>query len=255
MTFHRYLVWLYEKALRDQCGYTGYQPYWDWSLSWEDPRNSTVFDGSPYSMGSNGQFIPHEATTISSLGLNLTVPPATGGGCVYSGPFTPDKYQLHLGPVTFEPRGADGGLAYNPRCLSRDLSPAWTNQTRPSKIMELLAPCGDVGCFDSTLESIPGVHAAGHFGMGGVGLDAFASAGDPAFWLHHAQVDRMWSIWQGQNPGDRTYQTSGTGTALNIPPSENVTLDTVVDVGILAGNETVRRLSSGIDGPFCYMYV
>jgi tyrosinase len=23
---HKYFVWLYEKALRDECGYTGYQP-------------------------------------------------------------------------------------------------------------------------------------------------------------------------------------------------------------------------------------
>ena len=23
---HRYFIWAYEKALRDECGYTGYQP-------------------------------------------------------------------------------------------------------------------------------------------------------------------------------------------------------------------------------------
>lgn len=25
---HKYYVWLFEKALRDECGYTGYQPVW-----------------------------------------------------------------------------------------------------------------------------------------------------------------------------------------------------------------------------------
>ncbi|KAL2016187.1 hypothetical protein VTK56DRAFT_4076 [Thermocarpiscus australiensis] len=52
--------------------------------------------------------------------------------------------------------------------------------------------------------------------MGGLGLDAFASAGDPAFWLHHAQVDRMWAIWQNLDAKKRTsYQTMQTGTAFN----------------------------------------
>ncbi|KAK4215184.1 hypothetical protein QBC37DRAFT_419802 [Rhypophila decipiens] len=253
--FHRYFVWLYEKALREECGYKGAQPYWDWTLSWKDPSKSTVFDGSPYSLGSNGKKVPHGPTTIRAYGIVMDIPPGTGGGCVEKGPFSQDKYTLSLGPNVFEPYGPDGGLGYNPRCLKRDLNPYWTNNTRPAKVLEALTACQDIGCFDTIVESLDGTHAGGHFGQGGMGLDTFASPGDPAFWLHHGQVDRMWSLWQGQNPRNRTLQTAQTGTAFNNPPSANVTLNTLVDAGIVGEKKSVKDVSSTIDGPFCYMYV
>ncbi|KAF3480343.1 uncharacterized protein GIQ15_05690 [Arthroderma uncinatum] len=250
--FHRYFIWLYEKALREECGYRGAQPYWDWTISWEDPRKSKVFDGSPYSMGSNGMPTPHGPTTISAFGFSLDIPPGTGGGCVYAGPFR--DYNVSLGPVAFEPKGEMGGLAYNPRCLTRDLSPLWTNNTKPSDIAALLTDCDDIGCFDGQLEAPDGGHSGGHFGIGGLCIDAYASAGDPAFWLHHAQVDRMWTIWQNLKPKTRTHQVWGTGTAFNNPPSANVTLDTILDYKVLAPKQKVGSIGSTIDGPFCYMF-
>lgn len=30
--FHRYFIWLYEKALQEECGYKGTKAYWDWTL-------------------------------------------------------------------------------------------------------------------------------------------------------------------------------------------------------------------------------
>ena len=211
--FHRYFVWLYEKALRDECGYRGTQPYWDWTLSWQDPRNSTVFDGSPTSLGSNGRTIPHGPTNISALGVQLTLPPGTGGGCVYSGPFT--NYTVNLGPVAFAPVDGDNGLAYNPRCLIRDLSLYWSNNTKPTDVTGVINSCSDLGCFDSNFEALEGVHAGGHFTMGGEGIDAYASTGDPAFYLHHSQVDRIWTLWQYQNIRNRINQVYGTSTAFN----------------------------------------
>jgi hypothetical protein len=29
MHWHRYFVWAFESALRSECGYKGYQPYWN----------------------------------------------------------------------------------------------------------------------------------------------------------------------------------------------------------------------------------
>ncbi|KAM3069614.1 hypothetical protein ACMFMG_005716 [Clarireedia jacksonii] len=282
--FHRYLLYTYEKALRDECGYNGAQPYWDWTLSWEDPRKSTVFDGSPTSMGSNGAVVSHNSTTISAFGITLSIPPATGGGCI-SGPFS--DYTVNLGPVAFTPYGPNNGLGYNPRCLSRDLSPNWTNNTKPTDIVTLVNGCTDLGCFDRHLEALDGVHAGGHFGMGGLGLDAYSSTGDPAFWLHHAMVDKVWSLWQGIDPENRVGMVYGTGTAFNgktselfalacslvragdarglekrimlinqiVPPSPDVTWNTTIDYGVLASSQKVGDLVSTISGPFCYTYV
>ena len=211
--FHRYFTWLYEKALRDECGYKGSQPYWDWTIDWQDPRKSSVFNGSPYSMGSNGKSIPHGNTSISAFGISLSIPPGTGGGCIESGPFA--NASVNLGPVAFQPVGPDGGLGYNPRCLTRDLSLAWANQTKPSDVVKTLSSCTDLGCFDNVLEALDGIHAGGHFTIGGLGIDAFASAGDPAFFLHHSSIDRVWALWQSMDYANRTNQVYGTNTAFN----------------------------------------
>lgn len=73
-----------------------------------------------------------------------------------------------------------------------------------------------LGCFGTLMEGIPGVHASGHFAIGGLAVDAFASAGDPAFYLHHAQVDRVWTLWQNiKAQRKRTRQVYGTSTAFN----------------------------------------
>ncbi|KAK3169088.1 hypothetical protein OEA41_005536 [Lepraria neglecta] len=211
--FHRYFIWLYEKALQEECDYKGTQPYWDWTLSWQDPRKSPVFDGSPTSLGSNGKPTPHGPTNLTAFGIDLEIAPATGGGCVYSGPFK--NYTVNLGPVAFAPIDGDNGLDYNPRCLSRDISLVWSNKTKPTDVTSLISSCADLGCFDTVLEAIDGVHAGGHFTIGGVDIDAYASAGDPAFYLHHTQVDRVWTIWQNLNSRNRTRQVYGTSTAFN----------------------------------------
>ncbi|KAI0198165.1 Di-copper centre-containing protein [Astrocystis sublimbata] len=252
-SYHRQLIWLYEKALQEECGYKGTQPYWDWTLEWQDQRKSTVFDGSPTSLGSNGKAIPHGPTSISAFGLTLSIPPGTGGGCVEKGPFS--DYNVTLGPIAYEPKGADGGLGANPRCLARDISAEWSNNTKPTDVLSVLTTCEDIGCFDMQLEAINGVHAGGHFTIGGVGLDAYASAGDPAFWVHHAQIDRVWTLWQNANPQHRTLQVSQTVTAFNDPPSANVTLNTVMDFGVLGPQVKVGKTVSTTDHDFCYMYV
>ncbi|KAG8526301.1 uncharacterized protein KY384_000294 [Bacidia gigantensis] len=252
--FHRYFLWLYEKALQDECGYKGTQPYWDWTLSWQDPSKSTVFDGSDTSMGSNGKYIPNRnGTAISAFGLHAVIPPATGGGCVYSGPF--QNHSVNLGPVAYAPYGPDGGLGYYPRCLARDLAPGFSNQTKPSDVVHVIRDTDDLYTFDDVFEGLTGVHAGGHFQMGGTGIDAFASPGDPAFYLHHAQVDRVWTLWQDLKPEERRNQVFGTSTAFNNPPSANITLDTEVDFDVLAPKKKISDLVSTVDGPFCYQYV
>lgn len=103
LSWHRYFVHTFETALRDECGYTGYQPvsiknrkgsgwdidrlqYWNWGKSAFDPANSPMFDGSAYSMSGNGIYEPHNCTEALPTGLNC-VPPGVGGGCVETGPF------------------------------------------------------------------------------------------------------------------------------------------------------------------------
>lgn len=96
----------------------------------------------------------------------------------------------------------------------------------------------------------------GHYTIGGdPGGDFFASPGDPAFWLHHAQIDRTWWIWQNQDLAVRQNIISGTITTLNDPPSRNGTLDDWLEMGVLGTGNTIRNLMSTTAGPLCYIYV
>jgi tyrosinase len=65
LSWHRYYVWTYERALREECGYSGFQPYWNWDRYAADPANSPLFNGNASSMSGNSK----------------------NGGCVTSGPF------------------------------------------------------------------------------------------------------------------------------------------------------------------------
>lgn len=103
-----------------------------------------------------------------------------------------------------------------------------------------------------------GVHGGGHYSMGGdPGRDFFVSPGDPLFYLHHAQIDRVWWIWQQLDRKTRTgaQGISGTGTFLNGPPSANTTLETVIDLGYAATPpRKMSELMSTTAGPMCYIY-
>jgi tyrosinase len=82
MHWHRYYIWAYETALRTECSYTGYQPYWDWS-KYPDIINSPIFNGDEWSMGGNGDPVVHNGM---SFGPGMTIPAGPGGGCVTTGP-------------------------------------------------------------------------------------------------------------------------------------------------------------------------
>lgn len=101
-----------------------------------------------------------------------------------------------------------------------------------------------------------GVHIGGHYSTGPVLQDLFASPADPVFWLHHAQLDRVWTQWQAAgNDWNRIYgddAISGGNTTLNIPPSPNVTMDYVMNWNILGGEKTIREVMD-VES-YCYEY-
>jgi tyrosinase len=132
LPWHRYYLWVYEEALREECGYKGPIPYWDWPKWADAPQDSPIFNGDPYSLGGNGAFIP-DHPGLSFPGSNTTdIAPGLGGGCITSGPFK--DMVVNLGPIVIgTPGPLPSGLGYNPRCLKRDVGPAvsrrWSNYT------------------------------------------------------------------------------------------------------------------------------
>jgi hypothetical protein len=55
--------------------------------------------------------------------------------------------------------------------------------------------------FSSFQSQLNGVHGAVHVRVGG-DMSSVPTAGyDPIFYLHHANIDRLWAQWQQANPG------------------------------------------------------
>lgn len=90
--------------------------------------------------------------------------------------------------------------------------------------------------------------------MGGVGADLFTSPTDPAFFLHHAQVDNMWWQWQSQDLATRAFAINGTKTLANVPPSAELKLTDYLTFGHLSADIQVFDLMLPFAGPFCYRY-
>lgn len=193
---------------------------------------------------------------------------------------------VHLGPVSpaidpAPPRNprADG-YGDNPRCLRRDISNYLSSRyTRTEDIVSLITNSRDIATFQNVMQGVGGgggfgfgggfpgspgggqpvaggmgVHAGGHFTIAGDPAgDFYTSPNDPAFWVHHAMIDRTWTIWQSQDLAARTQVIAGSSSMMGFGRAQS--LDDLVDLGVV-GHQVyrIRDLVSVVDGPFCYVY-
>lgn len=127
-------------------------------------EKSPIFDGSDTSISGNGEFIsgrPPIVLTGQADLPSITLPIGTGGGCVTSGPFR--DMSVNLGPAALDLPGGvsesnpEGPLAYNPRCLKRDLTTeinrAFANAT--AVLSNILRP-QNVYDFQMQMQGVPG---------------------------------------------------------------------------------------------------
>jgi tyrosinase len=57
------------------------------------------------------------------------------------------------------------------------------------------------GTFNTFAPALEGIHNSGHVWVGGSMGGIPTAPADPVFWMHHAEIDRIWSVWQVANPG------------------------------------------------------
>ncbi|KAG9499529.1 hypothetical protein J7337_007985 [Fusarium musae] len=260
-TWHRYYTWAYEKALRDECGYKGTQPYWNW-FETGDYATNPLFDGSETSMSGDGEFFKHNGS-VSGQGA-IYLPSGNGGGCIKKGPFA--GATANLGPPS---PGMDGmeatatPLEYNPRCLRRDLGRYAIDKwmTLPNLYNVTL---GDASHSIQVMQDefqgrfpdlFLGLHGAGHFAIGGDSSDLYSSSNEPIFFLHHAMVDRVYWIWQALHP-KQARDIAGTITIGNRPPSRDALKSDPLNMGVNAAEITIDDALDTLGGsPFCYIYL
>lgn len=89
---------------------------------------------------------------------------------------------------------------------------------------------------------ILGIHGGGHYSLGTDMLDFWSSPFDPAFFMHHGMIDRVWETWQSADPGIRRYQYNGTSTVLNAPDAPEVNNNNILSFGIITVKETVNTI-------------
>uniref|UniRef100_L2G955 Tyrosinase central domain-containing protein n=1 Tax=Colletotrichum fructicola (strain Nara gc5) TaxID=1213859 RepID=L2G955_COLFN len=239
LLWHRYYIHTYEEKLSTECGYTGTLPYWEWSLDGDDPASSPIFDGSATSMGSDGAYVAHDGLVLNST----------------------EQAMPNLGSVVSN--NSDTPTADNPRCLKRDLNGAvlrtWASFRN---VTDLITDNDNIEWFQGIAQGQTnysglgqlGVHGAGHYAFGlDPGSDVYISPGDPVFYLHHTQLDRVYWLWQNLDWENR--QTIfGTGTMENSPPSPVVQLDDLLDLGPLNDEISLSNAMDTMAGPFCYIY-
>lgn len=260
LTWHRHYLHLFEQDLHDQCGFTGAIPYWNWPATADNLHGSAVFDGSEYSMSGDGVYVNNGPVVLAPT---LSLPHGSGGGCVFSGPFANWTTTMQDIPITYILEGLplpETAFQLNQSCLTRDLNTfaaqTWTNYTALEECLEADSPAD----FDAQINGILGggslgLHSGAHFIIGAPGSSIYVSIMDPIWWPLHTMLDHVYTSWQNRH-SDIANATYGTETAVNIPPSPNVTLDTIEpDWGYFyPGSVAVGELISTTSGPFCYQY-
>jgi tyrosinase len=74
--------------------------------------------------------------------------------------------------------------------------PAWL-ATIASSTPSVMA----LGTFSAFTSGLEGIHGLVHGWVGGTMSWIATAPTDPIFWMHHANIDRLWSVWQAAHAG------------------------------------------------------
>ncbi|KAJ3003530.1 hypothetical protein HKX48_001720 [Thoreauomyces humboldtii] len=170
LPWHRQFLGIYEYWLEKQCGYSDGIPYWDWSIDSQAPERSTIL--SPKWFGGNGD--------------------PNNDNCLKDG-------QLKDARAHFP--------AEQPTCIRRQYNqnnadhpsprlPPFPSYQHISEILELSQDSYDE--FRHGLEDVP--HNLVHQSIGGDMQSLMYSTNDVLFFLHHANLDRLYAVWQIEHP-------------------------------------------------------
>jgi tyrosinase len=181
LPWHRAYLYFFEQALQDQvAGVT--LPWWDWTT---DPSQPSEIPDAYASETVNGQPNPLYQGPI------IAIPDAQWEAAVAPGMMGERQQLLQdtgvdpgpLPAVTFRQPGA---LPASPPGLptSTDVQ----NALNASNFVD----------FSQQVEQI---HNSVHVWVGGTMSEIPVAAYDPLFYAHHTMIDRLWWLWQLQNPG------------------------------------------------------
>ncbi|KAK7914516.1 hypothetical protein PG985_012219 [Apiospora marii] len=130
-------------------------------------------------------------------------------------------------------------------CVSRDGTAENTKQCN-TDFENYCRGMGNYPDFERCWEFGP--HGYGHNGIGGTMAYVEISPSDPAFYMHHSYIDRVYRVWQNADPARRT---SISGLTADGSP---LTMDTPISLGGIKPDVRVRDVIDTLDGAMCYRY-
>lgn len=77
---------------------------------------------------------------------------------------------------------------------------------------------------------------------------------EPLFFLHHAQIDRLWWLWQQKNPSKRLSEYSGEHMHYKEQGSRKVKLNDTLAMMGLAADVKVRDVMDIHNDRLCFTY-
>ncbi|KAK7943942.1 uncharacterized protein PG986_013055 [Apiospora aurea] len=228
LPWHRLFVQVYEDSLRD-CGYKGPMAYWDWTLDTADVTKAPVWD-TETGFGGNGDPAIDPMTESSNK------------KCLVDGPLAGLE-------VAYTMKG------YHPHCLTRNWNSGIAfpgDMLADSYTKEVVAEVSAQKTYPKfRYELEGGPHGAIHSAVGG-DMSPATSPNDPIFFLHHAQIDRLWTQWQMEEPETRTMEFGGPKTH-DKEPGEASVEDVMPYLGLVPDVKVKEILATGTER-LCYTY-
>ncbi|KAH9824838.1 hypothetical protein DFH28DRAFT_1077354 [Melampsora americana] len=228
--FHHYFVLLWENALRNECGYQGGVPYWNWELDAHDFPSAAIFSSDP-------------ETGLGTNGKNFTYDPYNlGGGIVSDGAIAnweilyPERQYLERNFLL-------------PNTFALDNNAAMKYVQSQTTYINFINALEGINPTISD-ELYPGPHGMLHQLLGGDMPKLAYAANDPLFYVLHSNVDRQYDIWVRQNPAVRTMAYNGNKTPGNT--RNDASLDDELNLMKLGPNVKVRDTMRWRQPPYCY---
>ncbi|QNP63355.1 tyrosinase family protein [Streptomyces genisteinicus] len=204
LPWHREFVRIFEVALPPSTsGQTLSVPYWDWTDTGSSPWTDDF-------MGGNGRAGDDRVMT-GRFAISA------GWNCIDPSREIPSYLRRQFG----------AGVPHLP--TAGDVSDCLAMTPYDSEPWE-----GVSQSFRKSLEGVitPDIHNMVHRWIGG-NMELTSSPNDPVFWLHHANIDRLWAQWQREHPTETYRPQSGGPPGQNVgdlmPPWSSVRVSAVLD--------------------------
>lgn len=180
LPWHREYLRRFEKALQSIDSSVTI-PYWNWGLE-SDALSTSIF--TPDKVGPMGS------------GPNLEV----SDGYLARNPnaFNSQGWQIH-------PDLRRRGIGLQRNAVLNTTTSDWPTGMSVGGVLA----AANFNLFFPLLENTP--HHNSIHGIVGRDMAAMSSPNDPVFFMHHAQVDRLWAKWQESHPGSANYNPMGMG--------------------------------------------